>query len=633
MTLITLSKKNNNNNNNNKSLKSSKKKMGFNKFFKKLEENAEKLVKGDTDAATLGDDWIGEEVSQDYQATLDNTINPTRWEKAVVGLGGIVKQVSKVDPDGLDIVCFGGCTEEEDADETNVKSSISVYPGVKSAKDIETMVKSKLPGGPCNMGKAMDFVLKRAFDKGFKDRPCGVLVLTAGQPENPKRLEKTIKHAAEKIAQKGYKESPLNITFVQIGDDEDASKFLHHVSENLTSETKSKKTRKVVDIVDTIKDSDIKAAMKEIKGTKSSGKNGAIIGAFAGAAMGVGGMYLYNKNQAKKRTAGWNGRWKVTYMADEICTLNVKDDRKGRLTITGFDGGQTTGSYIESKHGYNITYREPGVNWKITGDIEDEHTIFWSDGSRWDEIPPGGGKWTHYAGAVAAGAATGGAVGYLLDKKFFQKASKKDQCDYVIMVDRSAKMAVKDRNQFLVGDDNDTDEDYDMIQEYKPEPKQSATASGNLADKFHNLSTGQKVAVGVAGATAVAGVTAAGVGIANAVKTSKEDDRIPVATARSTGSAGVSTIRGGFNGRWRSTFEGDELAVLTVTDELDGILTIDGFPGGRTIGKYSRSSLGGIQKINFIDAEENWPVTGAVKGGPSENVILWSDETRWDKIA
>lgn len=33
---------------------------------------------------------------------------PTNWEKAVIGLDKIVAQVVKVDPDGVDIVCFGG---------------------------------------------------------------------------------------------------------------------------------------------------------------------------------------------------------------------------------------------------------------------------------------------------------------------------------------------------------------------------------------------------------------------------------------------------------------------------------------------------------------------------------------------
>merc|ERR1712183_876074 len=73
----------------------------------------------------------------------------------------------------------------------------------------------------------------------------------------------------------------------------------------------------------------------------------------------------------------------------------------------------------------------------ISGTVEDEHALTWSDGTRWDEIPPEGVHWTKYAAAAAGGAATVGAMGYVLDKKFFNKAKKRDQCNYIIMMDRS----------------------------------------------------------------------------------------------------------------------------------------------------------------------------------------------------
>ncbi len=593
---------------------------GFKKMFKTLENNAQKIANGesvDPQALLLQQE---ESVGDDYEATLEHSSNPTRWEKAVVAMHGMVKQVSKVDPDGLDIVCFGGSA---DGSETK-KGKISIFRNVKNAKDIQKMVTSKLPSGPCNMGKAMDFVLHEAFEKGFKKRPCGILVLTAGRPDDSERLEKSLQEAAEKIAKKGYKESPLSVTFVHVGDDPEAEEYMQHLNHNCVSTSKSKKTKKVVDIVDTIKDKDIQAAMKEIKGTKSSGKTGAIIGAFAGAAMGLGGMYLYNKKQAKKRTKGWNGKWKATYDGFELATLKVKDDMKGKLIIDGFSGGRTTGRYLGHKQGYNITFRDADCHWKITGDIEDEHTIFWSDGTRWDEIPPKGAKFAHYAAAGAAGAAAGGAIGYLLDKKFFKKAAKKDQCDYIIMVDRSAMMAVTDKNTMSIDYDSD-------IEEYTADSSSDVGFIQNTTNKFNNLSTGEKVAVGVAGAAAVAGVAAAGVGISNAVKAKKEskDDE----TARSLPQEQTPTkYMGGFNGKWRSTFEGDTLAVLDVTDNSKGHLEISGFLGGTTTGVYLRNgSNQQIAKITFMDADENWPVEGEVKG-TKETVIFWGDGTRWDKI-
>mmetsp|Transcript_1296 Transcript_1296/g.3156 ORF Transcript_1296/g.3156 Transcript_1296/m.3156 type:complete len:899 (-) Transcript_1296:1006-3702(-) len=435
--------------------------MKLNKIFKEMEG----FAKGGGDAKDYTQAipaMIGEEEFLDTDDAVPEqelSMNPTRWEKAVVALSGIVKQVSKVDPDGLDIICFGG-TDDGEFDEETDKAKISVFRNVKAPRDVEKMVTSKIPSGPCIMGKAMDYVLKKQFETGFDKRPCGILVLTAGQPDDSERLEKTLKAASERIAREWKKkEPPLTITFMHIGDDEKAEEYMKFLSDKMVSRTRNLKTRQPVDIVDAISDKEIQDTMKEI-GTKPSGKAGAVIGAFAGAAMGVGGMYVYNKNQAKKRTKGWNGKWKAKFEGHTVATLEIKDDLKGRLEITGFPGGKTHGRYYSTKKGYSISFRDADMGWKIDGEIENEHTIYWGDGTRWDEIPPEGGSWGGYAAAGAAGAAGGGAIGYLLDKKFFNKASKEDQCDYVIMVDRSAMMRKRDKNTLTgFADDDDDDDD------------------------------------------------------------------------------------------------------------------------------------------------------------------------------
>lgn len=46
--------------------------------------------------------------------------------------------------------------------------------------------------------------------------------------------------------------------------------------------------------------------------------------------------------------------------------------------------------------------------------------------------------------AAAGGAAVGGATGALLDKKFFNKANRQVPSEYVVIMDRSAEMIVKD---------------------------------------------------------------------------------------------------------------------------------------------------------------------------------------------
>jgi len=286
------------------------------------------------------------------------------------------------------------------------------------------------------MGHALNTVIKEAFEKGFDERPCSILVLTAGRPDDHELLNKTLEDAAKKVK----KATDLTVTFVQVGDDEVATKYLAELdNKEITNDAGEK-----IDIVDAIKDEDIKKAVGEIK--ESKGTTGAILGAFAGAAMGVGGMYMMNKMNAKKRTEGWNGKWKATYEGDEIAVLEVKDDKEGNLEISGWpEDATSTGSYASNEAGeLNIQMTTPDDPEPIVGTIEDEHTINWDDGTRWEEVPPEGTHWAAYAGAAAAGAAAAGATGYLLDKKFFNKASNKVKSDYVIVLDRSGMMAIPD---------------------------------------------------------------------------------------------------------------------------------------------------------------------------------------------
>lgn len=356
---------------------------------------------------------------------------PTRWEKSVVCMNGIVAQVSKIDPDGIDVVCFPGSGGEGGMDH-------DIYRNVKDTKGLEALVTAQPPKGPCKMGAAMDVVLKEAFERGFDERPCSVLVLTAGRPDDHEELSKKLAEAATKVK----KDSDLTVTFVQVGDDEWAEKYLSHLDTELKT---TNADGEEIDIVDAIKDEDIKKAVGEIKSSK--GTAGALAGAFMGAAMGAGGMYLANKMNAKKRTEGWNGKWKATFEGDEIAVLEVKDDGEGNLEISGWPDNATasSGSYAENEEGgYNIQMTGPDDDELVVGTVEDEHTINWDDGTKWEEVPPEGVNWAAVAGVGLAGAAAGGATGYLLDKKFFNKANKGVKSDYVIVLDRSSMMAVPD---------------------------------------------------------------------------------------------------------------------------------------------------------------------------------------------
>jgi len=364
----------------------------------------------------------GEEKLKEHEAkkgsqTATKGDPPTCWEKAVIGLNGIVNQVAKIDPNGIDVVCFPG-----------ISDNVDIYRNLKDTSNLEDLVTAKEPGGSCNMGQALEVVFKEALERGF-EISTSVLVLTAGKPQDYTVVKENIQNFTKKLE----KQEDLTLTFVQIGEDESASSFLNDLANDLNCVSASGEE---IDIVDTVKDEDIKKTMGELK--EGKGGKGALIGGLAGAAMGAGGMYLFNRTQAKKRTVGWNGQWKVIHNGEQLAIVNVTDDMEGNLAIN--DG--TTGYYNESEDGYNITRNNQNSFEPIYGTVEDEHNISWSDGTRWEEVD--GQDWTSIAAAGAAGAAAGGATGFVMKKKFFNKAGNKEPSEYVIVMDRSYTMTAID---------------------------------------------------------------------------------------------------------------------------------------------------------------------------------------------
>merc|ERR1719464_1193440 len=106
--------------------------------------------------------------------------NATRWEKAVVGANSIVAEVTKFDPDGVDIVMVGGGVaatttttlfeEEEETEESATadeedEACVEWHRNVQTAEGLEELVTEKEPKGSCPLGKAMDEVLTEALSK------------------------------------------------------------------------------------------------------------------------------------------------------------------------------------------------------------------------------------------------------------------------------------------------------------------------------------------------------------------------------------------------------------------------------------------------------------------------------------
>jgi hypothetical protein len=179
------------------------------------------------------------------------------------------------------------------------------------------------------------------------------------------------------------------------------------------------------------------------KEAKQKGITGAILGGVAGAAIGIGGMYLSKKNKKADENGSWGGSWKCLQEDDVVATLEVRDDGKGNLSIDGFPYDEPiSGRYRGGPGAVTITVAEP--EGKVEGtpeDASDNCVLEFDDGTRWvRDFPKSKNGWAGYLGAVAVGAAALCATGYAIDKKFFRKVGDNEKSDYVLVLDRSAAM-------------------------------------------------------------------------------------------------------------------------------------------------------------------------------------------------
>lgn len=138
----------------------------------------------------------------------------TRWEAVQESALTIIRDVEKIDQDGIGLVLFGGPT-------------IKSYDGVTSEKAREVFA-STSPRGSTPLAEALTAALALA---GKSDKKDFIVVFTDGVPDDRQAAARVITQAAN--AQET--DDALTILFVQIGDDRSATAYLKSLDEDLRS--------------------------------------------------------------------------------------------------------------------------------------------------------------------------------------------------------------------------------------------------------------------------------------------------------------------------------------------------------------------------------------------------------------
>ena len=136
----------------------------------------------------------------------------TRWEAVQESAMTFVRDIEKIDSDGLGLVLFSG-------------SSIASYDGVTSAT-IRDAFSANTPRGSTPLAEALTAAFGLA---GKSDKKDFIIVFTDGVPDDKAAAAEVIR----KQSHKQETDDALTVLFVQVGDDAGATAYLKMLDDDL----------------------------------------------------------------------------------------------------------------------------------------------------------------------------------------------------------------------------------------------------------------------------------------------------------------------------------------------------------------------------------------------------------------
>lgn len=137
----------------------------------------------------------------------------TRWQAVQESAMTVIRDVEKLDADGLGLVLFSG-------------TGISAHDGVTSDKFREVFAQNS-PRGSTPLAEALTEALKLA---GKSDKKDFIVVFTDGVPDDQSAAAQVIINAANSQET----DDALTILFIQVGDDAAATEYLAKLDDGLT---------------------------------------------------------------------------------------------------------------------------------------------------------------------------------------------------------------------------------------------------------------------------------------------------------------------------------------------------------------------------------------------------------------
>jgi uncharacterized protein with von Willebrand factor type A (vWA) domain len=164
-------------------------------------------------------------------ATRDQPGGRSRWRAARESAEALAAKCEELDPDGITLYVFA--------------SRFRRYDNITAERVAQVFSENEPAGGTdlaAVLGDAIECYFRRKARGGAKARPETIVVVTDGEPDDPKAVVKTLLAASKRIE----RDEELAISLVQVGKDPNARRFLKLLDDELVS------SGAPFDIVDTV---------------------------------------------------------------------------------------------------------------------------------------------------------------------------------------------------------------------------------------------------------------------------------------------------------------------------------------------------------------------------------------------
>jgi hypothetical protein len=146
----------------------------------------------------------------------------SRWEAVAEVASSVAHEVAESDPDGIDVIVFQS-------------GQIKAFRNQTDGASVSQIFRTMRPFGGTPLHLAVKDVVDQFVGQRSDVEPSFAIILTDGEPDDPKAVVSEIKRAGDFMKAKNLPDEVFTLWFIQIGDDPKGTGYLRLLDDQIAS--------------------------------------------------------------------------------------------------------------------------------------------------------------------------------------------------------------------------------------------------------------------------------------------------------------------------------------------------------------------------------------------------------------